>query len=97
MTSEQVPLFRHTGKQPGTLTARQPGAWASLLADGKVRDARCKMVNVKSSILLNNGGAKEAVFAQFKRQENGLWNSHSVSILRIPLVEGVGGQAKRRS
>ena len=35
--------------------------------------------------------------AQFKQQESGLGNSHSVSVVRIPLVEGVGGQAGRRS
>ena len=47
VASEQVPLVKHKGKQTGTLTAKQPGAWASQQAGGRVRDARCKMVNFK--------------------------------------------------
>ena len=42
-----MPLVKHKGEQTGILTAKQPGAWASQQAGGRVRDARCKMVNFK--------------------------------------------------
>ena len=47
MASDSAPLVKHKSKQLDTLTATQPGVWASQQAGGRVRDARCKMVNLK--------------------------------------------------